>query len=143
MKLKVPFYKQTTDTNCGPVALRMVLAYFGDDLGIDILETRTEIKEGKGVVTIQIATAAALSGHRTDFYSKHVSFNEDNLKHEFYKKYTDLVHKSKKLIDDAQKAGVIIYERTLTLDKLLKNIGGSSIPIILLDWNVVSGKKEK
>ena len=51
------------------------------------------------------------------------------------------INKSKKLIDDAQKAGVIIYERTLTLDKLLKNIGGSSIPIILLDWNVVSGEK--
>jgi ATP-binding cassette subfamily B protein len=90
MRLKIPFYKQTNSLNCGPTALRMVLAYFRKDEGVKILEARTGIKEGKGISTIQIATAAASLGYRADFYSKHILFNEENLKHEFYKKYSDM-----------------------------------------------------
>ena len=30
MKLKVPFYKSKKDTDCGPLALRMALAYLGE-----------------------------------------------------------------------------------------------------------------
>ncbi|MBU0466707.1 MAG: peptidase C39 family protein [Nanoarchaeota archaeon] len=33
MKLQVPFFKQTTPYNCGPMALRMALAYLGNDPG--------------------------------------------------------------------------------------------------------------
>jgi len=35
MRLDVPFYKQTTKFNCGPAALRMVIAYLDQDLGLD------------------------------------------------------------------------------------------------------------
>ena len=77
MRLEIPFYKQTTSLNCGPTALKMVLAYLGKDEGVEILEARTGIKEGKGVSTIQIATAAASLGYPTDFYSKHILFNEE------------------------------------------------------------------
>ena len=89
MKLKIPFFRQTTKLNCGPIALKMVLAYFGNDVGIEVLEERTGIKEGKGISTIQIATASASLGYKSDFYSKHILFNEENLKHEFYQNYAD------------------------------------------------------
>lgn len=72
MRLEIPFFKQTNEVNCGPIALKMVLAYFGNDEGVDVLEARTGIKEGKGIYTIQIATAAASSGYKTCFYSKHI-----------------------------------------------------------------------
>ena len=35
MRLKVPFYKQTTLLNCGPTALRMALAYLDKDYGLE------------------------------------------------------------------------------------------------------------
>ncbi len=38
MMLDAPFYRQNTPFNCGPVALRMVLAYLDKDPGIEILE---------------------------------------------------------------------------------------------------------
>jgi len=111
MKLDVPFYKQTTKLNCGPAALRMVIAYFGNDPGLEVLEQRTGIKEGKGISTVQIANAAAVSGYKTTFYSKHIYFNEENLKLEFYQKYSDLVQQSKQLVEDAKIAGVKMEER--------------------------------
>jgi len=144
MKLKVPFYKQTSPLNCGPTTLRMVLGYFGNDEGVEVLEARTGIKEGEGISTIQIATAAASSGYRTDFYSKHILFNEENLKHEFYQKYSDMdLEQSKKWLEDAKVAGVNIQERTLSLEELLGFVTKDSVPIILLDWNIVKARKDK
>ncbi len=144
MRLEIPFYKQTSPLNCGPTALRMVLAYFGKDEGVEVLEARTGIKEGKGISTIQIATATASSGYRTDFYSKHILFNEENLKHEFYQKYSDMdLEQSKKWVEDAKAAGVNIQERTLSLEELLGFVTKDSVPIILLDWNIVKARKEK
>lgn len=143
MRLEVPFYKQTTKLNCGPAALRMVLAYFGKDPGLEILEQRTGIKEGKGISTIQIAIASVLSGYQTDFFSKHIYFNEENLKLEFYQKYSDVAQQSKQLVEDAQKAGVKIEEKGLSLEELLERINRDSLPIILLDWNIIKGTKDK
>jgi hypothetical protein len=142
MKLKVPFYKQTTELNCGPVALRMALAYLGKDEGIKILEEKTGIKEGKGISTIQIAIAAASLKYKTEFYSKHVLFNQENLKHEYYQKYSDMnLEQSQKWVKDAEKSGVKIKEKTFCLEEILKFVTKDSIPIILLDWNVIKSKK--
>ncbi len=143
MRLNVPFYPQTTEMNCGPCALRMVLAFFGEDIPIQILEQRTGIKEGKGVMTIQIATAAALSDHRTEFYSKHLAMNPENLKMEFYQKYSDLTSDSEKLIADALKAGVKMEEKTISLKEVLARVTPHSIPIVLLDWNIIKGIRGK
>ncbi len=143
MKLDVPFFKQTTSLNCGPYALKMVFAYFDEDPKIETLENKTEIKEGKGVSTIQIATAAALSGYKVDFYSRHISFNEENMKLDYYRKYSDDIQRSAKLIEEAKKAGVKMYEKEISLEKILEKIGKKCIPIVLLDWNSIKGQNEK
>jgi len=143
MKLEIPFFKQTTRLNCGPSALRMILAYFGKDPGMEILEEKTGIKKGKGTYTIQMATAATSLGHRTDFYSKHVLSNEENLKLDFYAKYGDIAENSKKLVEDAKMAGVNIQEKILSLEELLGFVTKDSIPIVLIDWNIVTSRMEK
>ncbi|MEK6800663.1 MAG: peptidase C39 family protein [Nanoarchaeota archaeon] len=143
MRLEVPFYKQTTKLNCGPVALRMVLAYFGQEVSLDVLEQRTGIKEGKGVSTIQLATVASSLGYKTDFFSKHIYFNEDNLKLEFYQRYSDAIQQSKQIVEDAKTAGVMVEKKVMSLEELLQKISEDSIAIILLDWNIVKGTREK
>lgn len=47
MKLQVPYHKQTTELNCGPNVLRMVLHYLEKDYGIEALERILEMREGK------------------------------------------------------------------------------------------------
>ncbi|HKL24198.1 MAG TPA: peptidase C39 family protein [Candidatus Nanoarchaeia archaeon] len=144
MKLDVPFYKQTTPLNCGPIALKMVLSYFGNNKSSDILEEKTGIKEGKGISTIQIATAAASLGYKTDFYSKHVLFNEENLKHGFYQKYSDMdLEQSKKWVKEAKEKGANVQEKKLSLEEILEFLTKDSVPIILLDWNNVKPKEER
>lgn len=142
MKLEIPFYKQTTELNCGPVALRMILAYFDKDPGLEILEEKIGIKDGKGVSTIQIAIAASLLGYKTYFFSKHIYFNEENLKFGFYQKYFDATQQSKQLVEEAKMAGVKIEEKDVSLKKLLGKLGKNSVPIILLNWNIVNGKRD-
>lgn len=143
MKLEVPFYKQTTKLNCGPAALRMILAYFGKDYELPLLEEKAKIKEGKGVFTIQIAIAAASLGYTSEFYSKQVSFNKENLKLDFYQKYADLITQTDLFIEEAKKLGVHVEEKQLTLEEILSKININSLPIILLDWNIVKGTREK
>lgn len=144
MRLEIPFYKQTSPLNCGPMALKMVLAYLGKEEGIESLEVRTGLKEGKGISTIQLAFAVASSGYRADFYSKHILFNEKNLKHKFYQKYSDIdLEQSKKWLGKARTAGVNIQEKTLSLKELLRLVTKDSVPIILLDWNIIKERKEQ
>jgi len=142
MKLNVPFYKQTTPLNCGSTALRMVLSYLGKDYGSRVLEEKTETKRGEGISTIKLATAAASLGYHTDFYSKHILFNEENLKQEFYQKYGDMdLEQSKIWVQNAKTKGVNIQEKTLSLEELLKFVTKDSVPIILLDWNIIKEKE--
>lgn len=122
----------------------MVLAYFKENRTLKELGRLMGKKEGKGVATIQIAEAASKLGYKTQFYSKHVLFNEENLKMDFYKQYLDmnLIKYMKQLIEDAKKAGVIITERELSLKEILKFVRKDCIPIILLDWNVIKKRKD-
>jgi hypothetical protein len=143
MRLAIPFFRQTSKLNCGVAALRMVLAYFGKCYEAKVLEARIGIKEGKGISTIQIEIAAASLGYRADFYSKHILFRKENMKHEFYQKYRDIdLEKSKKLLEDAKSAGVNIQEKALSLKEILESVTKDSVPIVLIDRNVVKARRE-
>lgn len=142
MKINVPFYKQTTSLNCAPTNLRMVVAYFDKDFGVEFFEEKLGIKSGKGISTIKIATAAASKGYKSDFFSKHLFFNEKNLKFDFYKRHPDEgITESKRLVEDAKNNGVNLEERVLSLEELLGYVTENSIPIVLIDWNRITGKE--
>jgi uncharacterized protein YvpB len=144
MKINVPFFEQTTNLNCGPAALKMILSYLGKDFEIKELEEKTGIKPGKGVYTIQLANAAARFGFKVDYYTKSLGFNKENLKHEFYKKYSEMdLDLSERLVLEAKEIGVNLAEKSISLKEILKGIGKDSIPLILLDWNVVEDKGDK
>ena len=122
----------------------MILSYFGDKTDLKIIEEKTGIEEGRGISTIQIAIASASLGYKTHYFSKHIGFNPEHLKHEFYKKYSNLSEeRSKRLNREAQKAGVKINEKVVSLNELLNLLTKDSIPIVLLDWNIVKNQKEK
>ena len=50
---------------------------------------------------------------------------------------------SKRLVEEAKNAGVNVHEKTLVLKKILGFLTENSIPIVLVDWNVIINKKEK
>jgi len=143
MKLKVPFLKQTTGLNCGPVALQMILSYFGGDPGLGVLEERVGIKEGKGVSTIQIALASKLSGFKTKLLTKTLEFDESHMETDFYKKYKSEMDDIEKLVARAREIGVGLEKKEVELDELLGNMSEDSLIIVLLDWDVVKGQIEK
>jgi hypothetical protein len=140
MKLPVPFLRQTENMNCGPTALKMVFSYFGDNK--DFSEKMEEIKEGKAVSTIQLATISAKLGYKTELYSKHVLFNPENLKEEYYQKYSEMsMERSMRFLKNAEDSGVKVYEKQVSLEEVLSFVNNDNIPIVLLDWNVVRCKE--
>ncbi len=144
MRLNIPFFKQTTSLNCGPVALKMVLGYFGKEYETEVLERSVGIEDGKGVSTIQIALAAALLGYKTELYSRHILFNEENKDLEYYKRYGSMnLERSRELVEKARKAGVKIEEKTFDLEELLSMLNENSVAIVLIDWNIVMNRKEE
>lgn len=145
MRLRVPFYKQTNPFNCGQFALKMVSAYFGNNVDLKVLDEKMDAKEGKGISTIKIALAATSLGYKTELYSKYIEFNPENLKLDFYKKYggKEVQQQSEALVKKAKLAGVKMYQKELSIKEVLKFVKNNSVPIILVDWNIIINKPEK
>ena len=143
MKLEVPFYRQTTLLNCGPTALKMVLAYCGKDFPLDFLEREVGIKEGKGVMTIQMATAAAKLGFKTRFFTKSLGFDPKNLELDFYKKYVDVSSDVKKFVVEAHVTGVVMKECSISLEDIELALERGDGVLALVDWNVILHKEDK
>ena len=142
MKLKIPFYQLTSKFNCGPIALKMAFEYLSNSKELKLIEEKTGINEGKGVLTIDLAIAAKELGFNVDFYSKQLYFNEEHLKKEFYQQHADITstNDSIKIVNKAREIGVNLHEETMTLEELISKINKKSVIIALVDWNVISGK---
>ncbi len=145
MKLKVPFYKQTTPTNCGPMALKMVFSFFGKDFPIEKIEEKTDIKPGKATSTLHIAKAAADLGFKIKLVSKSLLPVQENLNSEFHKKFLeeDYIQKSINCFDYLKEKNIEITEKSIELNELLSYVTEESVPIVIMDWNVVKNRKEK
>lgn len=143
MMIEVPLFIQTNQFNCGSSCLKMVLGYFGEHYGLEILEKRMGVAKEKGVNSIQIVFTCAELGYDVVFYSKHIRFNEENNELDFYQKYNDLdASKLNVWIEKAEKNGAVLIEKGIDLAFLLSNVSENSIPIVLLDWNIVTDKGE-
>ena len=142
MRLNIPFFKQTTELNCGPSSLKMVAEYFGKKDSIEKIEKFAEIEKKKGIFTIQLAKASVLLGFRTELYSKNLSLNNENFELEYYKKYSNSNEKNfEKLIKESKNLGVQMEERLFSLEELFRFMNNQSVLIVLLNWNVITNKE--
>lgn len=142
MKLNVPFYRQTTPLNCGPVALKMAFSYLGVEIDTKEIEKAVGIKDGKAVSTTRLALASASFGFKTKILSNSLGIDLENLDLDFYKKYAEenYVKEQEKLRQEAISKGVEMQEKTISIQELLSYLNEDSIPIVLLDWNIISKK---
>lgn len=140
MKLEVPFYKSECDNDCGPNALRMVLAYFGKfpDFS-DICTSERQLETGM-VWTAGIAIAAKSFGCNAEFYSINIDSPAKDL--DFYKKYANdkAMTVLGKILEDLGNLSVPVVQKNMALEELLSRVTQTSVPIVLLNWHVVRGK---
>ncbi|PIN93685.1 hypothetical protein COU54_02260 [Candidatus Pacearchaeota archaeon CG10_big_fil_rev_8_21_14_0_10_31_24] len=62
---------------------------------------------------------------------------------EFYKKYADVQADVDELIKMAKSLGDKISEKELDLKEILSYLDDELVPIVILDWKVIKGTKEK
>lgn len=142
MKIEVPFYESKKDTDCGPLALRMALAYLGERYTFKkIAKEERQIDTGL-VWSAGIARASKVLGFSTKFIST-TNFNPEESDIDYYKKYSHDKAKIvlKELSDEVKKIGVEVQERNMSLKELLSYVSKNSIPIVLINWYVVAGKE--
>ncbi len=143
MKLGVPFYPQTSTTNCGPAALQMILAYFGNPAELSVIEHAARMELGKGLHTIQLALAAARLGFSVQFFTKSLGLNPAYREMDFYKKYSSMTKdRMASFVLEARRAHVVLAEKTFSLGELLSHVQEDSLALVLLDWHVVMGVAE-
>ena len=142
MKLNVPFYAQESELSCGPTALKMVLSFFNKNYSMKLLEEKTGIKKGKGILSIQIAIASSSLGFKTKFISKSLAFNEENLKLDYYKNYFDFSESSEKLLEKAVSNNVQLLEKSISQNELLDYLTEKSIPIVLINWKKLANQDD-
>ena len=130
VRLNVPFFQQTSEFNCGPCALKMVLGYFGKEYSLEFLEEQCSFEKDLAVWTTDIATAAASLGYEVEFYSKHISFNPENLELDYYKEHANCDRsESEKRHSRATNAGVKITEKSFSLEEVLIMWGKIVFPL--------------
>lgn len=135
MKLDVPFRRQESGLECGPVNLQMATAFLGDEKGLDEIKELIDFSDN-AVYTIQLATAAERLGFDADFYTAD-PWNEHEGK-DYYEEYAEDIS-NEDLYADAEDTGVSIEEREFGLEELLGLISEDEILIVLLDWNRITG----
>jgi len=140
MKLNVPYHKSKNETDCGPLALKMVLEFFNKTTSFDeIAKKQKQLKSGL-VWTAGIARAAKKFGFNTKLISI-TNFSHDDI--DYYQKYAD--DKSmlvlKELTDEIKTLGVDIQEKNISLDELLSHVTDNSVPIVLINWFVLAAKE--
>lgn len=142
MKLEVPFYPQTSATNCGAAALQMVLAYFGKQLRLKQIEDSAGIEPGKGLHTIQLALAARRLGFSSMLCTKSLGLNPAHKNMEFYKKYSSMNEsRMENFVTQARAVGIRLDERSVGLKELLSYVHRDSLALVLLDWNMITKKE--
>ncbi|MBU0466706.1 MAG: peptidase C39 family protein [Nanoarchaeota archaeon] len=94
------------------------------------------------IFTVQLTTASSSLGHRTKFFSKTLACNPDNFNTDFYKRYAEerALEQTEKLVRDAKQQGVELIEKSLSLEELLAFVTENSLPVVLINWHVISGE---
>lgn len=145
MRIKLePIKQKFGETNCGPIALKSVLDYFGNELSLKEIEKEVGFIEGKMTFTIRLAIAAKKLGYNAVFHTKNIYPSEEVWQSEYYKKNSKETKESLKvLVEEAKKIGVGVHEGSMDLKKVLSLQNKDNVPIFVLDYNLVSGIAEK
>ncbi len=143
MKITVPFIKSKVETDCGLVAPMMVYKYFGKKYSFNKISKETKQLESGMVWSLGIARASLKLGYKTKFIST-TNFSHETDDLEYYKKYSN--DKSMLVLKDLQnevkELKLSQEERNMPLEELLSLVTKDSIPIVLINWYVISGKEE-
>lgn len=141
MKLPVPFIENPAN-DCGPIALQIVLQYYGQDVSLERLKRLCRSQHDGVTMTLGIACAAQKLGYKTIFLSE--SLGQNNFEDiEYYQIMgdEDLEALAQLIKKEAYDLGVDMQEKTITLLELLKYLDEGTVPIVLVDWGTIAGKE--
>ena len=141
MQLSVPFFPSEEENDCGPMALKMVLAFFGKSSDAAMLKkmmrpTHTGMVWGWG-----IALTAKMCGCEVKAF--YVPEKDEKDQFSYYKTnvHEDEQSIPEQLLASLKKEKAEPEKKALSLDKLTSFVSEDTLPIVLLNWNVIKGEE--
>ena len=119
----------------------MAVAFLDKDLGIEIFEKEMRRTGKEGTNTIQLAVSSAALGYNTKLFTKTLAYNEENSKLDYYKEHDSMgQNKFDNWLKRAEELKVKMEQVSLGLNEILNFVTENSLPIVLIDWNVIENK---
>jgi len=145
MHFDIPF-SVNTQNNCGPIALQMVFASFGDRHPFEEIQRLTASETSGITFTNGLMYAAVKLGYAVELYSAHIAGNPQNFELRYYQEMTDGPAKVKGkiawLTAESIRLGARVEERTLSIEEIKAKLSDDCRAIVLLDWSKISGKED-
>lgn len=137
MRFDVPFHTQESEYDCGPVNVYTTAEYLDKDTNIDEVKKILNYEEGEAIYTIELAIAASKLGLSAEFYTNDPFAEHDG---EFYEEHSREIE-NEVLYQRAEEADVLTESRELNFKEITGYLTENSIPILLIDWNVIKNRE--
>ncbi len=143
MLLDVPFYAQEEKTDCGPTTLRMALEFLGEKYSYEHLKSLVQSETSGVTWTLGLAKASGQCGFKTEFYTTSLGINVTNFELDYYQREVGSAASSedkvRKMLTESKKVGVVLEERSIALNAILKKLSKDCLAIVLIDWGKIKG----
>ncbi|MFX1450087.1 MAG: peptidase C39 family protein [Promethearchaeota archaeon] len=144
IRFKIPFYEQGYN-DCGPICLKMVLEYLGENYSLSELKNLVESDSTGTTWAIGLVKAAASLGFKVDFYTTYLGVNIQNYNLMYYITQTDGYQESKSKVEKmieiiSKNPRVKLIEQSLSLDEIFKKINRDCVVISEINWCSAVGK---
>ena len=139
MRLEIPFIRSETDKDCGQLALKMALNYFGESFCMEEISKLTKTLPSGLTWTFGISVAANTLGYGGEVFSSSNFSHEEEIG--YYDTNSgneglDVLHELRR---EGKRLEIPLNEKDLSLDELKDLISENSLVIVLLNWNAVKG----
>ena len=130
--------------DCGPIAVEMVARHFGIVAALERIKSLASPHTDGVTSTIGLARAGAELGMKVMFFSQKLGFDPETFSLPYYRDrgitYDVEQGKFDELAGRCRLLGGQLHEKILSLDEILSQCSRDSIPVVLVDWNVVTAK---